>query len=85
MPSSNVPDRYRYAVIPHVMVTDANQAMAFYANAFSAEEVFRVAGPNGTVLHAEMVIAGSLFMVGDAAEQEIAARGKELVAASPAP
>jgi PhnB protein len=68
MSSSNAPDRYRYAVIPHVMVTDANHAMAFYANAFGAEEVFRVGGPNETVLHAEMMIAGSLFMVGDAAE-----------------
>lgn len=50
------------------MVTDADQAMAFYADAFGAEEVFRVAGPNEIVLHAEMVIAGSLFMVGDVAE-----------------
>jgi PhnB protein len=61
-----VPHRYRYAAIPHVMVEGAAAAIEFYAGAFGAEELFRIAGPDGRVLHAEIAIGGSVVMVGDA-------------------
>lgn len=40
--------------------------MAFYARAFGAEELLAIGRPDGTVLHAEMSVSGSVFMVGDA-------------------
>jgi PhnB protein len=61
-----IPDRYRNAVIPHVMVDGAAAAIAFYAEAFGAEELFRIAQPDGRILHAEIRIGDSLVMVGDA-------------------
>lgn len=49
------------------MVDDADHATRFYSDAFGAVEVFRVARPDGSVLHAELAVEGSVFMVGDAA------------------
>jgi PhnB protein len=66
MATTNLPERYRAAAIPHVMVDGAQRAMAFYADAFGAEELFTIDAPDGAVLHAEMAIDGSVFMVGDA-------------------
>lgn len=60
------PGRYRYAVVPHVMVDGAAAAIGFYATAFGAEEVMRIAGPDGRILHAEISIGESLLMLGDA-------------------
>ena len=67
MATNDIPERYRSTVIPHVMVDGAQRAMAFYTGAFGAEELRTIAAPDGTVLHAEMAIEGSVFMVGDAA------------------
>jgi PhnB protein len=60
-----VPERYRYAVVPHIMVEDADAAIDFYARAFGAREDFRIAGPDGGVLHAEITIGRSVLMLGD--------------------
>ena len=61
-----VPPRYRNAVVPHAMIAGAEEAIAFYARAFGAEELFRIAAPDGTIIHAELRIGGSTVMVGDA-------------------
>ncbi|MGW7437878.1 VOC family protein [Streptomyces sp. NPDC054849] len=63
---SEIPDRYRYAVIPHIMVDDAPAAIAFYQRAFGAREDFRLDAPGGGVLHAEISIGRSVLMLGDA-------------------
>ncbi|MBV1852901.1 VOC family protein [Catellatospora tritici] len=71
----DIPDRYRYAVIPHIMVDDAVAAIDFYGRAFGAREQFRVDAPGGGVLHAEITIGRSVLMLGDVstAEAEAAA------------
>ncbi|WP_084965864.1 VOC family protein [Thermoactinospora rubra] len=61
-----VPDRYRYAAIPHLMVDGAAEAIRFYTEAFGGEELFRIADPQGRIIHAEVGIGGSTVMVGDA-------------------
>jgi PhnB protein len=63
-----VPDRYRTAAVPHLMVENAPGAIGFYTRAFGAEELFRITHPDGRVLHAELTIGGSVVMVGDAAD-----------------
>ncbi|MFB8239433.1 VOC family protein [Kitasatospora purpeofusca] len=63
---SVVPDRYRYAVVPHIMVDDAAAAIDFYRRAFGAREDFRIDAPGGGVLHAEISIGASVLMLGDA-------------------
>lgn len=62
----NKPQRYANVVIPHIMVENASKAIEFYKRAFEATEVFRVAYPDKRILHAEITIAGSLLMIGDA-------------------
>ena len=64
------PDRYRYAVIPHIMVDDAAAAIDFYRRAFGAREDFRVDAPGGGILHAEITIGQSVLMLGDASVDE---------------
>ncbi len=59
------PSRYRNAVVPHIYVDGAADAIAFYQRAFGASELFRVARPDGTIQHAEISVAGSVFMIGD--------------------
>ncbi|GAB7110927.1 VOC family protein [Streptomyces phaeofaciens JCM 4814] len=65
-----IPDRYRYAVIPHIMVDDAAAAIDFYQRAFGAREDFRIDAPGGGILHAEITIGRSVLMLGDAGAGE---------------
>lgn len=60
------PDRYRYAVVPHIAIDGAAEAMEFYTAAFGAEELMRIARPDGRILHAEIRIRDSVLMLGDA-------------------
>jgi PhnB protein len=59
------PERYRNAIIPHIYVEGAAAAIDFYRRAFGAEELFRIAAPDGRIVHAEMSICGSVVMIGD--------------------
>ncbi|WP_399886911.1 VOC family protein [Streptomyces sp. BBFR51] len=65
-----IPDRYRYAVIPHIMVDDAAAAIDFYQRAFGAREDFRLDAPDGGVMHAEITVGHSALMLGDAGAAE---------------
>ncbi|MET8216855.1 VOC family protein [Streptomyces hirsutus] len=65
-----IPDRYRYAVIPHIMVDDAVAAIDFYRRAFGAREDFRIDAPGGGILHAEITVGQSTLMLGDASVDE---------------
>lgn len=47
------------------MVDGAREATAFYRQAFGAEELFAIEAPDGSVVHAEMSIDTSVFMLGD--------------------
>lgn len=60
------PTQYRDAVIAHVMVDDASAAIDFYARAFGATEVLRIATADSRILHAEIAVEGSVIMLGDA-------------------
>jgi PhnB protein len=58
-------ERYRNAIVPHIYVDGASGAIAFYKQAFGAKELFRIAHPDGRILHAEISICGSVVMIGD--------------------
>lgn len=67
MPATEtVPAAYRHAVVPHLLVDDADAALAFYERAFGAEPRFRLDGDEGGVVHAELTVAGAVLMLGDA-------------------
>lgn len=59
------PARYRNTIVPHIYVDGASDAIAFYKRAFGAEELFRIARPDGKILHAEISICNSVLMIGD--------------------
>lgn len=65
MTQIQIPERYRYAVIAHVMVKDAAAAITFYEEALGATELFRIAHPDGRILHAEIQVGDSAIMIGD--------------------
>jgi uncharacterized glyoxalase superfamily protein PhnB len=60
----------RYGTLTPVLSLDgAERAIAFYKAAFGAEERARMPGPDGKIMHAELVIGGSVLMLSDALQQ----------------
>jgi PhnB protein len=62
--AKRIPDGYR-TITPYVRVRGATEAMAFYAKAFGAEEIYRLSGPGGGIMHAEIQIGNSRLMLGE--------------------
>lgn len=52
-------------LVPYICVRDAKRAIAFYTEAFGAEEVFRLEEPSGKIGHAELRIGASRLMLAD--------------------
>jgi PhnB protein len=59
------PDGY-HAVTPYLVVAGAARVIDFLKQAFDAQEVMRLAAPEGRIGHAEMRIGDSLVMLADA-------------------
>jgi PhnB protein len=53
------------AVSPHLVVDDAAAAIDFYVKALGAEELGRVPGPGGKLIHAALKINGFTVMLND--------------------
>ena len=68
MANSNPPKGY-HTVTPSIVVRDAAKAIDFYKEAFGAEEIGRMAAPDGSIMHAEIKIGDSLVMLGEENEQ----------------
>ncbi len=54
-----------HTVTPHLVVSDAAAAIEFYQKAFGAEEVNRMPGPEGKIMHAAIRIGDSPLMLND--------------------
>jgi PhnB protein len=54
-----------HAVTPYLIIKGAADALEFYKKAFGAVERFRMAGPDGSIGHAEIQIGDSIIMLGD--------------------
>ncbi len=52
-------------MIPHLVMSDANAAIEFYKKAFGAEEMMRMPGPGGKIMHAQLRINGHVLMLAD--------------------
>jgi uncharacterized glyoxalase superfamily protein PhnB len=64
MTAKPIPDGY-HSITPYMTVRDAARAIEFYKQAFGATEKGVMKGPDGKVMHAELVIGDSIFMLGD--------------------
>lgn len=54
-----------HTVTPYLVCKDANAAIAFYAKALGAVELFRMPGPTGKIAHAQIKIGDSVLMMTD--------------------
>jgi uncharacterized glyoxalase superfamily protein PhnB len=52
-------------LIPHLTCKGAAEALEFYKKAFGAEEVHRMPGPDGRLMHAAMKIDGRFIFLAD--------------------
>ncbi|HEX3157421.1 MAG TPA: VOC family protein [Gemmatimonadaceae bacterium] len=64
MATNSTPAGY-HSITPSIIVRDAPGAIEFYKRAFGAEEVSRMLGPGGAIMHAEIRIGDSLVMLGE--------------------
>ncbi len=59
-----VPDGY-HTLTPYLVIRDAAKAIEFYEKAFGAKETFRMPGPGGKIMHAELQIGDSMLMLAE--------------------
>jgi PhnB protein len=63
-----VPDGY-HTVSAVLTLQGADRAIELYRKAFGAEELFRMPGPDGKVMHAELQIGDSRVMISEAIQR----------------
>src|SRR6266404_200393 len=63
-----IPDGY-HTVTPFLNVKGVAKLIDFLKQALGAEEVMRMPGPDGTVMHAEVSIGNSRLMLGEPMQQ----------------
>ena len=76
-----IPDGY-HTVTPYLIVKGAARALDFYKKAFGATELFRMPGPGGKIMHAEIKIGDSPIMLADEFP-EMDARGPQSLGGTP--
>ena len=54
-----------HTITPHLVLDDAAKTIDWYKKALGAEELRRSTGPDGKILHAELKIGNSHFMLND--------------------
>ncbi len=59
-----IPDGYA-ELTAYLSVDGADEAIAFYAEAFGAKELARSTAPNGKIMHAQMKIGSTIVMLSD--------------------
>jgi PhnB protein len=59
-----VPEGYE-GITPYITVKKCEEAIDFYKRAFGAKEIFRMAGEDGKIGHAELKIGSGVLMLAD--------------------
>ena len=77
--TSPVPQGF-HTVTPQLTLENAAQTIEWYKKALGAEEVSRATGPDGKIMHAELKIGDSRFMVNDV----MMGKGPQALGGSPA-
>ncbi|HZI56972.1 MAG TPA: VOC family protein, partial [Verrucomicrobiae bacterium] len=54
-----------HTVTPSLVVRDAPKAIEFYKKALGAQELSRMPGPDGKIMHAELKIGDSIIFIAD--------------------
>jgi PhnB protein len=77
---SAVPEGF-HTLTPQLVLDNAAQTIDWYTKALGAQEVSRSVGPDGKIMHAELKIGNSRFMVNDAM---MGTKGPQALGGSPA-
>ena len=67
---------------PHLVCDGAAAAIDFYAKAFGAQEMMRLPGPDGRLVHASVMINGAMVMLVDEMPEH-GMRGPKLLGGTP--
>src|SRR5690242_1720703 len=59
-----------HSVTPYLVVPEAAKVMDFLKRAFGATERYKMPGPDGSVIHAEMQVGDSIVMLGQAPDED---------------
>jgi PhnB protein len=78
--AKSVPDGY-HTITPQLVLDNAAQTIDWYKKALGAEEVSRSVGPDGKIMHAELRIGDSRFMMNDVM---MGSKGPQAYGGSPA-
>jgi PhnB protein len=65
MSISPIPEGF-HTITPNIIIAGVEKAIEFYKLAFGAEEKFRLAMPDGTIVHCELAIGDSRLNIGEA-------------------
>jgi PhnB protein len=77
-----IPDGF-HTLTPHLVVKGATKAIEFYKKAFGAQEIKRMAGPDGkSIIHADLKIGDSRLLLVDEFP-EMDARGPKSIGGTP--
>jgi uncharacterized glyoxalase superfamily protein PhnB len=63
-----IPEGY-HTITPYLMIKGAAEFIELTMNAFGAKEIYRMSDDNGTVMHAEVQIGDSRFMLSEATDK----------------
>ena len=74
-----IPDGYT-TVTPSLCMKDCTKAIDFYKKALGAQELMRMPGPDGRIMHAEVKIGTSIIMMND---EIMGSRSAETLGGSP--
>ena len=78
--AKGVPEGHQ-TITPALVLDNAAQTIEWYKRAFGAEEVSRSVGPDGKIMHADIKIGSSRFMVNDPV---MGTKGPKEIGGSPA-
>jgi uncharacterized glyoxalase superfamily protein PhnB len=78
-PNKPIPDGFT-TVTPSLVFKDCNKAIDFYKKALGAQELMRMPGPDGKMMHAEIKVGNSHVMMND---EIMGSKSAETLGASP--
>jgi PhnB protein len=76
-----IPEGY-HSVTPSLVVKDASRAIDWYSKALGAQELYRMPGPDGRLMHAEIRIGDSIIMMTDEMP-EMGGKGPQTLGGTP--
>ena len=64
MPVQPIPDGF-HTLTPYLVCKNAGDAIAWYVKALGAKELYRMPGPGGEIMHAELQVGTSRLMLAE--------------------